>query len=308
MDGDLPAAPSRRHRILHLSDTHVTGSGFDQDGVNAAAALDRMLLDARRVPDVDVVVVSGDVADDGSEAGCAAVRERVGGFAAARGVPHVYSTGNHDTREAFAAVLGSGHLAADGTDIGRLAPDVDGERAAVSDVDGLRVVTLDSLVPGSVHGQISAAQLEWLRDTLAEPAPAGSVVALHHPPVYLDQSPWAPMFMLRNSEDLGAALEGSDVRLVLCGHVHHQMSGLLAGVPVSATPGIVTRIDLTAPSNLVRAVKGAGATIVDLGGPFSPLCRVIQARDPEAGEQAYEIDPLAEWASPDYEAPVGDST
>jgi Icc protein len=55
-------------------------------------------------------------------------------------------------------------------------------------------------------------------------------------------------------------------------------------------------------------VKGAGATIVDLGGPFSPLCRVIQARDPEAGEQAYEIDPLAEWASPDYGATVGDNT
>jgi 3',5'-cyclic-AMP phosphodiesterase len=174
MDRDHPVSASRRHRILHLSDTHVTASGFDEDGVNAAAALDRLLSDARHVPDIDLVVVSGDVADDGSAAGCAAVLERVGRFAAERGIPHVYSTGNHDARDAFTAVLGSGHRAADGTDVGRLAPDVDGQRTAVSEVGGLRVITLDSLVPGSVHGTVRDAQLEWLGDVLARPG-AGRV-------------------------------------------------------------------------------------------------------------------------------------
>lgn len=299
----VAAPPAARHRILHLSDTHVTENGFDEDGVDAAAALDRLLADARHVPDLDLVVVSGNVADDGSEAGCAAVLERVGRFAAQRGIPQVYSTGNHDNRDAFAAVLGSGHLGPDGTDVGGLAP-VDGERAAVSDVGGLRVITLDSLVPGSIHGRIGAAQVEWLRQILAHPAAAGSIVVFHHPPVYLEQSPWMPRFVLRNPEELGDVLEGSDVRLVLCGHVHHQMSGMLAGVPVCATPGIVTRIDLTAPPHLVRAVKGAGATVVDLGGPFSPLCYIIQARDPAAGEKAYELDPLAEWVGVDHEDSV----
>jgi 3',5'-cyclic-AMP phosphodiesterase len=77
---------SRRRRILHLSDTHVTASGLDADGVDAAGALDRLLRDARFVPDIDLVVVSGDIADDGSEAGCRAVLDRVGRFAAERGV------------------------------------------------------------------------------------------------------------------------------------------------------------------------------------------------------------------------------
>ena len=299
MDRAQAATPLRRHRILHLSDTHVTASGHDEDGVDAAAALDRLLFDARHVPDIDLVVVSGDVADDGSEAGCSAVVERVGRFAAARRVPHVYSTGNHDTRDAFEAVLGSGHRAADGSDVGRLGPSVDRARAAVSEVDGLRVITLDSLIPGSVHGTISQAQLEWLGGILARPAPFGSIVVFHHPPVFLDRSPWMPSFMLRNPEALGAVLEDSDVRVVLCGHVHHQMNGVLAGVPVCATPGVVTRADLTAPPHRMRAVKGAGATVVDLGGPFSPLSYVIQARDPQAGEQVYELDPLAEWRDAD---------
>jgi 3',5'-cyclic AMP phosphodiesterase CpdA len=61
-------SPSRtgRHRILHLSDPHLTRTGTDEDGVDAVAALERILHDARFVPDVDLVVVSGDVADDGT--------------------------------------------------------------------------------------------------------------------------------------------------------------------------------------------------------------------------------------------------
>ncbi|MGW5673341.1 metallophosphoesterase family protein, partial [Micromonospora sp. NPDC003776] len=108
-----------RHRILHLSDTHVGADGHDEDGVDARAALHGILHDIRHVPDLDLVVVSGDVADDGSVAGCTAVREAVGRFAAQRGIPHVYCPGNHDRRESFAAVLGTGHLAADGTDVGQ---------------------------------------------------------------------------------------------------------------------------------------------------------------------------------------------
>jgi 3',5'-cyclic-AMP phosphodiesterase len=287
------ANPPQRHRILHLSDTHVTGSGFDEDGVDAAAALDRMLHDVRHLTDIDLIVVSGDIADDGSEAGCQAVLDRVGRFAAERGVPHVYTTGNHDDRTAFAAVLGSGHLGPEGADVGRLATAVDGERAAVSHLAGLRVITLDSLIPGSVEGTISEAQLGWLRAELAEPALAGSIVVFHHPPVFWDRSPWMPSIALQNPEALGAVLTGTDVRLVLCGHLHLQLSGLLSGVPVSVTPGVVTRLDMTAPPHLVRGVKGAGASVVDLGGPYSPTIHTFHARDPEVGEQVYVVDPLS---------------
>lgn len=134
-------------RILHLSDTHVSATGTDMDGVDAIAALDRILLNASHVPDVDAVVVSGDIADDGSAEGCDAVLERVGAFAAARGIPHIYSTGNYDARSAFRKVLGSGHLNPDGSDRGRSLDDGADRCGAISHVGGLRVITLDSLVP-----------------------------------------------------------------------------------------------------------------------------------------------------------------
>lgn len=274
------------HRILHLSDPHLTGSGFDEDGVDAAGALDRILHDARFVPDIDVVLVTGDIADDGSAEGCAAVLERVGGFARERGIPHVYTTGNHDAREPFAKVFGSAHLGPDGADLGSCGP----ERAAVSEVSGLRIITLDSLVPGSTHGIVGEEQLAWLGDLLSRSAPAGSVVALHHPPIVTAASPSMEQVNLRNGERLASVLAGSDVRAVLCGHYHAQLSGLLSGIPVWVTPGVVTRIDLTSPPHLVRGVLGAGATVVELGGPFSPVFHTLHARDPRAGEQVYLVD------------------
>jgi hypothetical protein len=81
------------------------------------------------------------------------------------------------------------------------------------------------------------------------------------------------------------------VRLILTGHFHLQLFGLLAGVPVWVTPGVVTRIDLTAAVGHERAVRGASATLVELGGPQSPLLHVLHARDPHAGETAHELDP-----------------
>jgi 3',5'-cyclic-AMP phosphodiesterase len=316
----MQQSPARTHRILHLSDPHLTGNGFDEDGVDAAAALDRLLLDARFVADIDVVVVSGDIADDGSAEGCAAVLSRVGRFAAERGIPHIYTTGNHDTREGFAAVLGSGHLDPDGADIGRLmsppgsepagerlgerAGAAVGERAAVSQIGGLRVITLDSLVPGSVHGLVSAEQLAWLGSILAEDAADGSIVVLHHPPIVLESPPTRSV-VLQNPAELGRVLAGTDVRAVLCGHLHLQLTGTLNGVPVWVTPGIVTRIDLTTPPHLLRAVKGAGASVIDLGGPFSPMFHTLQARDPAAGTLVYLVDPRTGQEIEDEAAATG---
>jgi 3',5'-cyclic-AMP phosphodiesterase len=280
------------HRILHLSDTHATATGFDEDGVDALAGLDQILRDCRHLSGLDLVVVSGDIADDGSAQGCALVRERIAQFAADRGIPHVYTTGNHDRRPGFTAALGTGHRDARDAETGVLLDGLDDERAAVSTVNGLRVITLDSLVPGSGHGVVSQAQLDALAGILHDPAPAGTIVALHHPPVYTASAPWTIEAGLRNRDELAAAIADSDVVAVLCGHFHLQLTGRLGAATVWATPGVVTRIDLTAPPQVVRAVHGASATVVDLGGPFAPSFHLVHARDPQVGEQVYVVDPV----------------
>ncbi|XVU23883.1 metallophosphoesterase [Actinoplanes sp. CA-054009] len=279
-------------RLLHLSDTHLTREpGPDADGVDTRDSLRRILHDCREVPGLDAVVITGDIADDGSREAYADARRLIGAFAAERRIPAVFTTGNHDDRPGFTAELGSGHLDPDGHDAPAQQLDTaENERAAVTTVAGYRIITLDSLVPGKGYGRISPAQLTWLRTILAEPSPRGSVLALHHPPIGVPGVAVQSALGLANGPDLAAAIAGSDVRAILCGHFHLQLFGLLAGVPVWVTPGVVTRIDLTATPGTERAVKGASASLIDLGGPHSPVFHTMHARDPHTGHTAYEID------------------
>ncbi|MBM2615925.1 metallophosphoesterase [Actinoplanes sp. LDG1-06] len=257
-------------RILHLSDTHLTAApGPNTDGIDPRASLRRMLADCDHLTGLDAVLVTGDVADDGSVAAYEAVRELVGGFAAGRGVPVLWTTGNHDERKAFASVLGDDLVAATG-------------------IRGHRVITLDTLVPGKAYGWLGDDQLQWLRGELATPAPHGTVLAFHHPPIALPGVEVQHKLGLLNPGALAEAIRGSDVRLILTGHFHLQLFGLLESVPVWVTPGVVNRIDLTAAPGTERAVRGASATLVDLSTPQSPLLHVLHARDPHAGETAHE--------------------
>lgn len=266
--------------------------GWDEDGVDAAASLSKVLADTRLVPEVDVIIVTGDIADDGSADGCWRVRRAVGQAARARSVPRIYTTGNHDRQPAFRQVLGSGHLGPDDADVAY--DEVgNGQHAAVSMIDGLRVVTLDSLVPGQADGLLTVEQLDWLAELLSQPAPDGTLVALHHPPIQLAHHA-AGRSVLMRPEDLGRVLRGRDVHAILCGHLHLQLSASLEGVPVLVAPGVVTRIDLSSEPHLIRGVLGAGAQVVDLGTPGSPTAFTIQARDPRAGEFVYLYDPETE--------------
>ncbi|KUN21183.1 metallophosphoesterase [Streptomyces antibioticus] len=274
-------------RILQLSDTHLERvDAVNRHGVNAHDSLRLLLDELRHLRGIDAVVVTGDLADDGSPEAYTAVRALVGGFArdVLGGVPVLYTTGNHDEREAFGKVLGSGHDEPQAVFASEA-----GERAAVSTVGGWRFVTLDSLVPGKVHGHLSAGQLDWLRGVLSTPAGHGTVLAFHHPPIALD-NPLQQVFGLRNPADLADVLRGGDVRVVLTGHFHLQLFGLLESVPVWVTPGVVNRIDLTAAPGTERAVRGASASLVVLGGPSGPLFHTLHARDPRAHETVYELD------------------
>jgi len=285
------ALPPGAMRVVHLSDSHLSGDGsLHQGSVDTLAALDRVLAEAARVDGVRLLVGSGDLSDDGSTASYALLRDRIEAWAASREghVDVVLVPGNHDLRAGFTEVLGDGHLA-HGAQPHGAQPDAARPVDGVSLVDGWRVVTLDTSVPRAGYGLLRPEQLDRLRDLLAEPAPHGSVVVLHHPPLpaptTLHQS-----LALQAPEALAAILEGSDVRVVLAGHYHRHVVGSLAGVPVLVAPAVANETDVCAPHGTERAVRGSGFLVVDLLPDGSVRSTPVRAHDEHDGDEVFVLD------------------
>ncbi|MDP4333530.1 metallophosphoesterase [Curtobacterium sp. A7_M15] len=281
-------------RVLHLSDTHLTGDGsLHQGSVDTAAALEGVLARVDGVAGVGLVVVSGDVSEDGSPESYAAVLERVGGWAERHGAALVAVPGNHDLREGFRQVLANGHVLGEG---GRpLMHTMEHHPPTVpvwgqSLVAGRRIVTVDTSVPGAGYGEIAEASLERLRAALAgDHAPHGTVVVLHHPPL---PAPTAlhEALRLRNPEALADAIRDSDVRVVLAGHYHHHFAGSLAGVPVLVAPGVANDTDVTGAYDEESAYVDSGALVVDVAEDGSVWSTPVRVPRPDADPLAFALD------------------
>lgn len=286
-----PLAPGSL-RILHLSDTHLTGDGaLHQGSTDTTAALDAVLASAEGVPDVGLVVVSGDVSEDGTPESYTILRERLVRWAERHGAALVTVPGNHDLREGFRQVLANGHVLGEG---GRpvmhtleyLPPSVPVSGSSV--VAGRRIVTLDTSVPGAGYGFVAEEALGRLRAALAEPEPdgCGSVVVLHHPPM---AAPTAlhDALRLRNPDALADVLRGSDVRLVLGGHQHHHATGWFAGVPVLVAPAVANDTDVVGSYEEESAHVDAGYLVVDLAADGSVWSTPVRVPRPGADPVAF---------------------
>jgi 3',5'-cyclic-AMP phosphodiesterase len=241
-------------RFLHLSDLHVGASPEHAlHGVNSERATRALLAEAsRRVPDPAFVLVTGDLSDDGEAAGYERVRAMLDQtFSAA--TPVLVGLGNHDGRPGFRA----GYLGETAGQAGR-------PYFHATVVGGLRVVMLDSAVPGEVGGAIDPAQLAWLDDLLGAPAPLGTLVAIHHPPI---RCPVARLneIGLAAPADLEAVLRDRGVLGVLAGHIHMAHAGAFAGTLCSVAPSAVYLIDPTSRAE-VRPYAGAGFNVGEVDG------------------------------------------
>ena len=123
------------------------------------------------------------------------------------------------------------------------------------DIDGLRIVTLDTTVPGLHHGEIADEQLDWLAGVLATPADFGTILAMHHPPVpcVLDL---AVLVELHDQNRLADVLRGTDVRSIIAGHLHYSTTATFAGIPVSVAAATCYNQDLNVPAGAMRGRDG----------------------------------------------------
>ncbi|MCZ2401894.1 phosphodiesterase [Paenarthrobacter sp. Z7-10] len=239
--------PRPRHFLLHLSDTHLVGGSDPLHGVVDSEARLRQLLTEVQASGArpEAVILTGDLADKGDPAAYAKLRAILEPACRAMGAEIIWAMGNHDNRAHFRAGLLD--QPADTTPVDR-----------TYYLNGLRIITLDTSVPGFHHGELSDAQLEWLAGELATPAPDGTILALHHPPVpsVLDL---AVLVELRGQPALAKVLRGSDVRTILAGHLHYSTTAMFAGILVSVASAACYTQDLNVPVGGTRGQDGAQA-------------------------------------------------
>ncbi|PSL37949.1 3',5'-cyclic AMP phosphodiesterase CpdA [Labedella gwakjiensis] len=247
MDSRVAEYPRPDHFILHISDTHLlAGSRGLYDSVDSTEHLRNLFAEFEASGGrPEAIVFTGDLADKGEPEAYEALRAIVEPVAERLGCEIIWVMGNHDDRAAFRSKLFG--------EVPTMRP-VD----RVYDVNGLRIITLDSSVPGFHHGEVSPEQLDWLAEELSEAAPHGTILAMHHPPVpsVLDL---AVSVELRDQSGLAEVLEGTDVRSIIAGHLHYSSTATFAGIPVSVASATCYTQDLNVPIGGTRPRDGARA-------------------------------------------------
>jgi Icc protein len=217
--------------IAQISDTHVGTPGKLAYGRVDTAAMLRACVETllELNPQPDLLLITGDLVDRGQAEEYAYLRE----ILAPLRMPVRVIAGNHDEREALrAAFMGDGYL-----------PETGFLHYALED-HPLRVVGLDTLVPGSGRGELCTERLEWLDETLAARPDAPTLVALHHPPfdsgiAYMDR------LGLTGREAFADIIENHpQVRATLCGHLHRHMVSDVGHRPAIIAPSPAHQVAL----------------------------------------------------------------
>jgi 3',5'-cyclic AMP phosphodiesterase CpdA len=265
--------PRPDHVLLHLSDTHlISGDERLYGAVDADARLRRLLdrIEGARITP-SALVFTGDLADRGDPAAYRKLRAMVEPLAARLGCAVIWVTGNHDNRQAMRQ-----HL---------LGEPPSGEPLdRVFLVNGLRIVALDTSVPGQHYGQVTDAQLAWLAGVLDDPAPFGTILAMHHPPLPT-VADLAVAVELTGQHRLASVLAGTDVRAILAGHLHYSSFGTFAGIPVSVASSSCYTQDLAFEQAGTRGRDAAQAFSLVQVYPDTVLHSVVPAESgPTVGE------------------------
>ncbi len=240
--------PAPTHVIAHISDTHLLAGGRPLYGSVAteehlARALSK-LERSRAVP--QALVFTGDLADLGEPDAYERLKAIVEPAAERMGAAVIWVMGNHDEREPYSSVL-----------LGEEPSTKPQDR--VHDIAGLRVISLDTTVPGWHHGELTDGQLEWLAGVLATPAPHGTLIAVHHPPIPTPLLEAMGILELLDQQRLADVVRGTDVRGILGGHLHYSTHSLFAGIPVSVAAATCYTLDLTRGDRLLSGTDAGQA-------------------------------------------------
>ncbi len=207
--------------FVHITDMHISSAEdscvHGSDTVKGFRRVAEVMRKGKMNP--NFVVLSGDLCHESDEAGYRKLKALLDEELSAFDCPVFPALGNHDSRAPFRRVF-----------LQEAGPSEEQPYYYSAVVKGLRILVLDSKVPGEVHGQIDAQQLTWLEKQLVEPAPEGTLLVVHHPMTPLP-APMPEDHMLHEQGELLRVAGDRDVVGILTGHIHMHVAGMLGSIP-----------------------------------------------------------------------------
>jgi Icc protein len=237
--------------LAQLSDTHLLA---DPDALLWSHNTTRSLAAvAEALPHgIDVLVVTGDVTEDGTPE----AYRRVLALTAERAKQRYFVAGNHDDPEVIREVLGP-------------APPLRMIRIA----ERWTMALVDSQWVGHEEGRIADSTLSELREELARVS-THVVVCVHHPPISTCENPACG---LTDSHALLEVIHSSPVRLVLSGHVHHHFDMTRDGVRFIGAPSTFRQLRHGGDPHYTDTGEPPAAQLLELLDDGDVSCRVVRA-------------------------------
>jgi 3',5'-cyclic AMP phosphodiesterase CpdA len=220
--------------IVQLSDLHVCPPGVPAYGRVPTNDMLRAAIENVNAirPRVDVVLATGDLAHAGAVEEYAMLRQLLAELA----MPVYLVPGNHDDRANLRKVFGdSDYLPDDGEFV----------HYAVED-HPVRLIGLDTVVPGAASGELCERRRAWLEETLAAAPDQPTVIFMHHPPFRTDIG-HMDVIALKDADAhaLGRMVERNpQIERILCGHVHRSIQVRWHGTLASTAPSTAHQVVL----------------------------------------------------------------
>jgi Icc protein len=209
-------------RIAHLADFHLPGDADKVvNGVKPHANLQQAAEAVRKqVPPPELIVLGGDLLDNGEHDSYQAVADSFGQAAV-----HL-ALGNHDSLAGLRKTWPPAK-----------APDFPGYYSL--DFKGLHIVILNSSVAGKEFGCLDERQLLWLNEDLHQSSLKPVLIFLHHPPFDTGIS-WLDKVKLANADGFWEIIPpfAQNILGVFSAHLHLQHTCTRRGVLVAGCPAV----------------------------------------------------------------------
>jgi 3',5'-cyclic AMP phosphodiesterase CpdA len=221
--------------VAQITDMHVSTTDSRADRVfRTAEHLERAVDHLNGLPRrPDLVLATGDLVDHGG----VEEYERLRAILERLAMPAYLIPGNHDDRANLrSAFPGHRYLGGDSGFI----------QYTIEDWP-IRLLALDTLVPGSGGGRLCVERLAWLDDRLREAPERPTLIFMHHPPFVTGIASMDAMG-LDGIEALAAVIRRHpQVERIVAGHIHRPIVRRFAGTVACTCPATAHQVALDLP-------------------------------------------------------------